>query len=228
MYVIVVGLSSIGQTFAKILVKRGCSTVVIDKDNDRCREFASEVDTLVIHGDAEDKETLLNAGIDRADALVAATNDDSVNLMIAKMARDLNVKNVIAILRDVGHSEVFKSLGIKAVPSDVIAAERIYRSLFNVEDFLSIEGTEVAKEGPRPEVLCVKVEERSSFIGRRTRDIRLPSGFQVIGVLREGKSNPPQAPLKIRAGDKIILYAHNASDYKSIKRVIEEFKGKGK
>ncbi|RLI32311.1 hypothetical protein DRO51_02125 [Candidatus Bathyarchaeota archaeon] len=233
LYVIIVGLSGVGQALAKMLAERGHDTVVIDKNEERCKEFASEVDVLVIHGDAGDKETLLNAGIEKADALIAATNDDSVNLMVSSMAKDFGVRNILVVLRDPDHEKVFKNIGVKIIPPDSIVAEHIYQRLLNVEDFLLIDHYKVNEKNkgkPKYEVFYVKAGEGTDVTGKKVKDIRLPNGYKILGILKKDKFDSSETNPVVEAGDSVILYTGNADNSETIKRVVDSFtrKGKGK
>lgn len=219
MYVVIVGLSAVGEALAKKLANRGHTVAVIDKDEARCKRFASEVDALVIHGDAEDKENLANAGIEKAHALVAATNDDSANLMVVTMAKDFGVSNMVVVLRDPDHADVFNKVGVKTVNPDDIVAEHIYQSLFEIGDFLP-----VGKCGS--EVFSVRADEDSEIIHKKVKDIRLPNGFKILAVLRKDKINlPDNKDLTIEAGDDVVFYTDKPEN---LKRLIDIFTKKKK
>ncbi|RLI06045.1 hypothetical protein DRO26_00345 [Candidatus Bathyarchaeota archaeon] len=218
MYVIVVGLSGVGQTLSKLLLSRGHTVAVIDRDEARCKEFASEVDALIINGDAEDKENLINAGIEKANALVAATNDDSVNLMVVTRAKDFGVPKLMVVLRDVEHADVFSKMGVEVVTPDAIVAEHIYQSLFEVGDFLY-----VGKCGS--EVFSIQTNENTEVIHKKIKDLRLPNGYKILAVIRKDKLNLPDENLTIEAGDDIVVYTDKPEN---LKRVVDIFTKKSK
>ncbi|HJK05373.1 MAG TPA: TrkA family potassium uptake protein, partial [Methanocorpusculum sp.] len=91
MYLIIVGLGGIGRSLAGIASENGHSVVVIDRDEERCAEILTQYDLLAIAGNATDKAVLEDAGVDRADALVATTSDDALNLMACWLAKRYNV-----------------------------------------------------------------------------------------------------------------------------------------
>ncbi len=220
MYVVVVGLSAVGEALAKKLVDRGHTVAVIDKNEERCKRFASEVDALVIHGDAEDKENLTNAGVEKAHALVAATNDDSTNLMVVTMAKDFGVPNLVVILRDPDHIDVFNKMGIKTVNPEDIVAEHVYQSLFEIKDFLP-----VGKCGS--EVFSVHADENSEIVHKKVKDIRLPNGFKILAVLRKDKINlPDNKELTIEAGDDVVVYTDKPENLKRLVDIFTKKKNK--
>ncbi|MCX8191552.1 MAG: TrkA family potassium uptake protein, partial [Nitrososphaerales archaeon] len=166
MYVIVVGLSGAGQSISKTLLEHGHTVVVIDKDEERCKRFLSEYDTLVIHGDAAENDTLKDAGIDEADAVIAAAGDDATNLMVISLAKSHGVKNLVALVRDPAHSPLFKEAGAKIIIPDELISEYLFQHMQGVKDFIYLGDKEA-------EVFVVKVEKDSKIpIGK----IKIPNG----------------------------------------------------
>ena len=108
MYIIIVGLGGIGRSLVKQAVEHGNNVVVIDQNESRCSEILEHYDILAITGNATDKSTLEEAGIDRTDAFVATTSDDAVNLMTCWLAKRFHVPNVVAIVNQTAHSEIFQ------------------------------------------------------------------------------------------------------------------------
>ena len=92
MYLIVVGLGGIGKNLVKIATEDKNDVVVIDMDEKRCREIAAKYDVLTIVGDATEKSTLEQAGVSKANALIATTSDDAANLMMALTAKGMGTR----------------------------------------------------------------------------------------------------------------------------------------
>ena len=214
MYVVIVGLSASGTNLARMLIERKYDVAVIDKDEDRCKEFAAEVDALIIHGDAEDQDILINAGIKNAQALVAATDDDSVNLLVVTMAKEFKIPSLVVILRDPDHAGLFQKIDVKTVMPDEIVAEHIYHLLFTVTDFFCVDKGKF-------EVFALLVSERSKAVGKKLKQIKLPNGYNIVGIIRNEKLVAGQDPV-LEIGDNIILHGSRKEDIKS---VIEFFRG---
>src|SRR5690606_27141084 len=127
MYTIIVGLGGIGRNLTAIAVNAGDSVVVIDQDEERASDILEHHDVLAITGNATDKSILEDAGIDRADALVATTSDDSVNLMTCWLAKRFKVTNVVSIVNQKEHSDLFSEVGVKISENpDELVAQRLY------------------------------------------------------------------------------------------------------
>ena len=181
MYFIVAGLSGIGKNLAELLVKEGNAVVIVDSDEARCTEMATSSDAMVITGDATKKSVLEEAGVKRADVLVASTNDDSDNLMICMTAREMGAKKVISVVNDVVHVATFKEAEIDfQVRPHVVVAKHIYRKIFQpyVKDFLSFE---------RAEIFAIEVEEGMKCVDKKVSEVGTPNGVKILVLERRGK-----------------------------------------
>jgi trk system potassium uptake protein TrkA len=81
MYLVIVGLGGIGRNLARIASESDHSVVVIDHDEGRGAEILTQYDILAITGNTTNKTVLEDAGVERADVLIATTGDDAINLM---------------------------------------------------------------------------------------------------------------------------------------------------
>ena len=181
MYIVIAGLSDIGRNLAELLVKEGNQVVVIDRDPAKCAELANGSECMVITGDASQKSTLEEARIRNAHAFVAAAGDDSENLMLCMVAKEIGVKTVISLVDEAEHTETFKQAGINLqVNPDMVAARHIYRLISQpyVKDFLSFE---------RAEVFEIEIEEGMKCVGQSVSRLATPNGVKVLVVQRGGK-----------------------------------------
>lgn len=126
MDIIIVGGGEIGLNTANVLSAKEHDLVLIESDEARAKAIANEIDALVIHGDGTDMATLNDAGAPKADAIIAATNDDKTNLMICEIAKTMGVPKIIARVAKSEDEELFTKLGISGTISTVgIAVSRI-------------------------------------------------------------------------------------------------------
>ena len=181
MYIVIAGLSNIGKNLAELLDKEGNEVLVIDRDPAKCAEIAEGSNVMVITGDAGQKSTLEEARVRNAHALVAATGDDSENLMICMIAKEMGVKTVIPLVDESEHVETFRQAGINLqVNPDKVAAKHIYRMISQpyVKDFLSFIGTEIFE---------IEIEEGMKCVGRSVSELATPLGVKVLVVQRGEK-----------------------------------------
>lgn len=178
MYIVIAGLSDIGKNLAELLAKEGNEVMVIDRDPAKCTAVAENSEIVAIAGDAGQKSILEEARVRSAYAFVAAAGDDSENLMICMMAKEMGVKRVISLVDEAEHTETFKQAGINLqVNPDVVAARHIYRLISQpyVKDFLSFE---------RADIFEIEIEEGMKCVGRSVSELATPLGIKVLVVQR--------------------------------------------
>jgi trk system potassium uptake protein TrkA len=178
MYIVIAGLSDIGKNLAGLLAKEGNEVLVIDRDLAKCTAIAENSEVMAITGDAGQKSTLEEARVKNAHAFVAAAGDDSENLMICMMAKEMGVKRVISLVDEAEHVETFKQAGINLqVNPDMVAAKHIYRLISQpyVKDFLSFE---------KADIFEIEIEEGMKCVGRSVSGLATPIGVKVLVVQR--------------------------------------------
>jgi trk system potassium uptake protein TrkA len=122
LFVVIVGCGRLGSYLANKLSRDGHSVVVIDIDKSKFENLSSEYSGFQIEGDATEMAVLTQAKVDQADALIAATRLDAVNLMIAQVAKKiLHVPKVVARVFDPSRGSLYRELGVETVCPTVIA-----------------------------------------------------------------------------------------------------------
>ena len=178
MYIVIAGLSDIGKNLAELLAKEGNEVLVIDRDPAKCTALAENSEIVAIAGDASQKSTLEEARVRNAHAFVAAAGDDSENLMICMMAKEMGVKRVISLVDAAEHVETFKQAGINLqVNPDMVAARHIRGMISQpyVKDFLSFE---------KADIFEIEIEEGMKCAGRSVSELATPLGVKVLVVQR--------------------------------------------
>ncbi len=125
MYLIVVGAGAEGRRFVDKATEEGHEVTLIEADEQQARQMLKENNIRVLHGNISDDKILQEAEVDRADALIAATHDDSTNLMAMVLAKEFKVETRISLINQRSHTQMFESLGVKAVsdPAGIVAAQ---------------------------------------------------------------------------------------------------------
>lgn len=201
MYLIVVGLGGIGRNLVDIATKDKNDVVVIDEDEKRSREIAAKYDVLTIVGDATQRSTLEEADAQRADALIATTSDDADNLMIALTAKELGAKNIVAVVNQEEHVEMFKNADIHMLEKpDMIVARHLYLSAKRpkIKDFLTV------GEG-KAEVFEVVVSEKSRAVGKELSKLNIKEGI-VVAIERNGNIILPKGDSVIEPHDLVTIF----------------------
>ena len=133
-YIIIVGCGRLGAHVAKMLTRSNNSLVVIDKDESAFTRLTEEFSGFTIEADAIEQETLEKAKIKQADVVVATTDDDNTNIMIAQVAREIYyVPQVMARIYDPSKSAVYEGKGITTICTTILAAEAFSNALIHGE-----------------------------------------------------------------------------------------------
>ena len=131
-YIIIIGCGRLGASLANTLSDKNGSVLIMDKSKDSFRRLSSDFGGLSVVGSGTDIEALKNAEIKTADAVIAVTNDDNTNIMIAQLARDMfGVKRVIARLYDPERESVYQELGIDTICPAVLSVKEVDKLLEN-------------------------------------------------------------------------------------------------
>lgn len=132
--IIVVGIGKVGYTVAEQLSQEMHDVTVIDTDEDVINDTLQDIDVIGIIGNGAAAKTLLKAGIEECDLLIALTGSDELNLLSCLLAKKMGAKSTIARVRDPEYSDelhiIKDSLGLAvAVNPEREAAAEIQRIL---------------------------------------------------------------------------------------------------
>ncbi len=124
--IIIAGAGNVGVNLTKVLSKEEHKVTLIERNTEIAKEIALDIDALVLKGDASNMVMLEDAGIEKCDAIVAATQDDKTNMMICEIAKSIGVPRIVARVNEPGNEELFVKLGIQSiVPITQIAVTSI-------------------------------------------------------------------------------------------------------
>ncbi len=123
-YIIIIGCGRLGANLANTLSANNGNVLIMDKTKHAFRRLSQDFGGLAVVGDGIDLDALQNAQIEKASAVIAVTNDDNTNIMIAQLARDMyHVNRVIARLYDPERESVYRDLGIDTICPAVLSAK---------------------------------------------------------------------------------------------------------
>ena len=217
--VVLVGGGNVGLAVAQALEKRAkrVRTKVIEK-NRMCAERAAEAleRTIVLNGDGLDAGLLAEAGISRADAMLAITDDDKTNMLACVRAKSEGCDYVIALINDPTLTPLMGPLGIDAyINPRATTVSSILRHIRHgrVRAVYSIGDAEA-------EVIEAEVLSTSPLAGKKISEIDFPEGV-LVGALRKGDDViRPLGTTRIDEGDVIALFAL-ATDVPEVERLMQ-------
>ncbi|MBT3466498.1 MAG: Trk system potassium transporter TrkA [Rhodobacteraceae bacterium] len=204
--VVMVGGGNVGLAVATELETRTdrVRAKIIEKDLKRAEIAAEALErTIVLHGDGLDVSLLTEAGVSRADAMLAVTDDDKTNMLAAVRAKSEGCPYAIALINDPTLVPLMGPLGIDAyINPRATTVSSILRHIRHgrVRAVYSIGDAEA-------EVIEAEVLSTSPMAGKRIADIDFPEGVLVGAVRKGGKVIRPMGDTRIDEGDVIALFA---------------------
>ena len=208
MYIVIVGAGDIGTPLIEIATNGGNEVVVIERDEDRAERASRQYDCLVIHDDATSKDTLQDAGADRADAVISTTDQDATNIMVCLLAQELEVPDIVSVVHNPEHMSVFRQIGVNTMqnPQHLIA-EYLYRAVKrpSIVDFMRI--------GEQAEVFEITVKQGAPIAGKTLQQANeeglIGGETLIVAVERNGEGEPitPRGNTRIEAEDLLTVYS---------------------
>jgi trk system potassium uptake protein TrkA len=204
--IVMVGGGNVGLAVASELESRAnrVRAKVIEKDRKRAEIAAEALErTIVLHGDGLDVALLTEAGVSRADAMLAVTDDDKTNMLAAVRAKSEGCPYAIALINDPTLVPLMGPLGIDAyINPRATTVSSILRHIRHgrVRAVYSIGDAEA-------EVIEAEVLSTSPMAGKRIADIDFPEGVLVGAVRKGGTVTRPLGSTRIDEGDVIALFA---------------------
>ena len=133
-YIIIVGCGRLGANLANALSDENGNVLIMDNSKDAFRRLSADFGGLSVAGNGTDIDTLKNANIDKARAVIAVTNDDNTNIMVAQLASEMfHVEKVIARLYDPERESVYQELGINTICPATLSVKEVDKILDNWE-----------------------------------------------------------------------------------------------
>lgn len=202
MLVYIIGGGRTGSYLAQELAaEEGKQVVIVDKDRSVCEALAAK--GFDAHrADACDPRQLEETGIRTASVAVVATGDDEDNLVICQLLREyFGVPRTIARVNHPANRWLYtREWGVDVA----VSATHIIAEILKQEVGLGHLVTLLALKGGQVAIVELAVRESSPLVGRRVRDLDLPTGSLLVAVVRDGDVVIPQGDTELLAGDEIL------------------------
>ncbi|WP_334103255.1 TrkA family potassium uptake protein [Mesotoga prima] len=122
-YIIIVGCGALGSSVAGKLSASGANVVVVDKNREAFKKLPPEFSGFTVMTEVIGKNALIDSKIEQADILIATTDDDNTNIMIAQIAKRVyHVPKVVARIFEPSRMRVYEDLDIETISPTVLAA----------------------------------------------------------------------------------------------------------
>ena len=217
--IVLIGGGNVGLRIAKTLEdsEHRVRLKIIEKNRSKAETAASSLErTIVLHGDGLDSGLLDEANISKTDTILAVTDDDKTNMLVAVRAKSRGCKKAITLINDPTMSALMEPLGIDAyINPRSTTVSSILRHIRHgkVKNVYSIGDAEA-------EIIEAQVMSTSPIAGSRIGDLDFPEGVIVGGILKNGDMVKPNSNSKIEEGDIIALFALS-KDIPEVERLLQ-------
>ena len=175
---------------------------IIDRDYKRCKELAARFpEALILNEDISDDNVLEDEGLTDGDLIMAATENQELNIVSAVYAKSLGVKKALALVKKTSYLNVATNLGID-VPISLN-----YSTLQGILRFMRRRGLKNSYSIPESdiEVIQLQIPETSMAAGLLVKEIKFPPQTLILSVRSEDKDILPNGNYEFKKGDNIIL-----------------------
>ncbi len=197
MHVVIMGCGRVGSALAKGLEQLEHSVAVIDRDAGAFRRLSGDFVGAKITGVGFDRDTLLEAGIERAHAFAAVSSGDNSNILAARVAREtFGIDNVVARIYDARRAAVYQKLGIPTVATVRWTSDQVIRRLLP-------QGAAEEWRDPSGAVVLAEVAYSPLWVGHRISRLESESGARVALLTRLGEGLLPHTDSVLQEGDLV-------------------------
>lgn len=195
------GCGRVGSTLAHHLQRLNHSVAVIDQNPIAFRRLGDGWQGKTIAGVGFDRDTLVAAGIEGADAFAAVSSGDNSNIIAARVAREtFGVGHVVARIYDPLRAEVYERLGIPTIATVPWTANRLLKNIM---------GGTIDEEwrDPTGQIVMLHVNLAEGWVGEKLTAFEAATGSRVALISRFGKGELPTSQTVVQAGDELHVTA---------------------
>jgi trk system potassium uptake protein TrkA len=195
--IIVIGCGRMGAGLAQTLSLQGHAVTVVDADPAAFDRLGPSFKGNTVAGSAVDRETLLAAGMERADGLAAVTASDEANVVAARLAMLVfRVPRVVARLYDPRKAEIYRRLGLHTITP-------VTWGIHRMAELLCYSRLDTVASLGSGEVDVVEVEVPPLLVGRTVTELTVAGEAQVVSISRAGKTFLPTPATVFHKGDLV-------------------------
>ena len=180
---------------------------IVEQDADRCDRLNQLLDTnpaMIIHGDGRDMQLLQEEGIRNTQAFVALTGNAETNILACLSAKKLGVRKTVAMVENLDYVSMAEGLDIGTIINKkTIAASRIFQMMLkadvhNLRSLMLVDA----------DVAEFVAAEGSRVTRRPVKELGLPFGVTIGGLVRDGVGMLVNGNSQIQAGDSVMVFCH--------------------
>lgn len=198
---IVVGCGRVGAELAHRLYLNGHQVVVVEKDEAAFQNLPVEFKGRLIEGQVLGYDVLRRAGAAEADGLAAVTSSDTLNAVIAHVAREkFEIPNIVVRNYDSRWRHTLEAFNLQLVSSSSWGAQRIEELLYQQE-------TRTIYSSGNGEVELYEFTVRDEWDGRRLDELLPDNNCVIASLSRSGRAMIPTREMILQSGDVVVVSA---------------------
>ena len=198
MYIIIVGCGKVGSNLAKELSVNNHDVVVIDSDPDKFSQLGSGFNGKTILGVPIDEDILLEAGIEKADAVAAVSPDENMNIMVSQIAKEIfHVPRVIPRVYDPDRDIFFQQLGLNTMCLTSIAVA-------HVKKILEQKSGDIWHTFGNKNIGFRYLQPDSKIIGMNIKNISIEN-YLIFGIIRDEEFQLANPNTRINSEDMLVI-----------------------
>tara|TARA_Y100000589_G_scaffold68526_2_gene60212 strand:+ start:205 stop:1575 length:1371 start_codon:yes stop_codon:yes gene_type:complete len=217
--VMIAGGGRVGSALAKKL--EGLYNLkLIEKDKTVAQSISESLsNTVVLHSDIADETMLKNENINNVDYYCAVTNDDQMNILSAKLAKDMGAGRTIAIVNKSSYRNlVSKEIDIVVSPEDITIGSLL--ASVRTSDIVSV--NRIANiDGEVMEIIAHGDKKTSKLVGKKISELELPKSIIIGAIVRENEVLLTNEDIEIIAEDHVIIFALNRKELPIIEKMFQ-------
>ena len=207
-HVLMVGGGHVGYIVARELERLGVSLKIVEFDQTRAEWLAERLSrSVVIHGDAIDRELLEQESVDRMEHFMALTNDDETNILASLIARQYKVPHIITLVNRDIYSDLVRQIGLNVTVSPKFTT---FSAIMRHVRKGRILGTSPLGDGTL-EVIEAEALQTSDILDTPLKELKLPAGTVIGAILRDETVIIPDSKTRIRPHDRVIMVTYSTS-----------------
>jgi len=199
--IMIIGGSRIGEMMARHLAGQ-YDIMLVEKDRTHAMTLSETLpDGIVVaHGDGRSMDFLDSESIRDFDAYLAFTESSEGNIIGCQIAKEMGVHKTVVKTKSIDLVAEAEKHGISTVVNkNLLCSGRIHQILLNAveEKCLSMAGADIN---------VITIAENSYVTGSKIKDLRLPEGVTLAGVIRDGTGLMVHGDTQLKAGDRVVVF----------------------
>lgn len=202
LYIVIVGGGKIGYYLSKALLNQGHEVLIIEKEAHICERLEDELGSCCMRGDGCETAVLAEAGLNRADVLIATTSHDEDNLVSCQVAKHrFKVPRTISLVNNPNNDSIFRKFGIDATISVTNTILEHVEQEIPAHPLIHL----LTMSGKMEEIVELTVSKEAPAIGKSLGQLRLPPDTTIALLMRENeRPRIPDADTVFMENDRVI------------------------